>query len=143
MSYSDDPVLDAQRHYDAAHAYEERVLEAELQMSTEFMKLALRGDAGAIADFAPPVLDFSKGVSNVRNVPRRVPRLHECIREAVDSLDNEQELMQLLLNAANGMDVRADATLLLSQCAAKFAETNVDEDEFLIEDDESTDGAEE
>ena len=127
MSYSTDPVLDAQRHYDALYSHADRVREAELQMSTEFMKLALRGDAGAIADFAPPVLDFSQGVSNVRNVPKRVPRLHECIREAVDSLDNEQELMQLLLNAANGMDVRADATLLLSQCASKFAKTNVGE----------------
>jgi hypothetical protein len=127
MSYSSDPELDAQRHYDKVHAYDKRVREAELVMSTSFVNLAMRGDAGAVADFAPAVLDFSQGVANVRKIPKRVPRLHECISEAVHSLNNEQELMQLLINAANGMDVRADATLLLSQCAAKFAETNVGE----------------
>jgi hypothetical protein len=127
MSYSNDPELDAQRHCDSQHAYSQRVLAAEMAISTAFIKLAMRGDAGAVAEFAPTVLDFSQGVANVRKIPKRVPRLHECIREAIDILDNEQELMQLLLNAASGMDVRADATLLLSQCASKFAEANLGE----------------
>jgi hypothetical protein len=126
MSYSTDPLLDAQRHFDKVHAYEERVQEAELQMSTDFMKLVGAGDVGAAAEFAPRVRDYSKGVASVNSLPKRVQRLHECIEEGISYLNMEQELMQLVINAANGRDVRADAMLLMSQCAAKFAEMNVD-----------------
>lgn len=126
MSYSTDPVLDAERHTSALNRYSEAVKAAELQMSAAFVNRAQRGDAGAAAEFAPAVRDYSKGIQSADTLPKRAQRLHECIREAVDYLDTEQELMQLLINAATGLDVRADAQKFIADCASKFAQINVD-----------------
>jgi hypothetical protein len=124
--YSSDPELDAQRHFDKVYVYEERVQAAELAMSTAFVNLAMRGDAGAAAPFAPETPDYSKGIADSKTLPKRAQRLHECIREAMEYMDAEQELMQLVINAATGLDVKADAQKFIADCASKFAAMNVD-----------------
>jgi hypothetical protein len=129
MSYSSDPELDAQRHCDSEHAYSRRAHSAERVMSTDFVNLAMRGDAGAVADFAPSVADYTNGIADSKKLPKRAQRLHECLDEAVVYLEYEQKLKQLLINAALGMNVQESALKFIADCADKFAEMNVEVDQ--------------
>lgn len=98
-----DPVHDASEHGDKADKISDAIDAAEAALEREFMVLAASGNAAALEAFAPShtYLDYNRGPSTV-------------------------DLIQLVLNAASGRLVQADAAVLLSKMAASYARYNVD-----------------
>lgn len=131
MSYSTSPVVDASRHYEPIYEAQDQQDRAEQAMEADFLRACRKGDANALADWAPSVVDYkgapyAVGGKKVR--PMRVQTLAEVLRDAMDYSDGPaiEEALQLVLNAANGTDVQALATGLLERMARKFAQMNVD-----------------
>ena len=101
------------------------------EMADDFLRACRRGDANALATWAPKCTDYTGppyliGGKQVR--PQRYQTFSEVMSESLDYTDGPAliEAMQLVLNAAAGWDVKAQATDLLKRMADKFAEMNVE-----------------
>ena len=132
MSYSDDPVEDAHRH-DMEQEKAAKLLsdtsEAERGLAAEFLRAAEKGDANALAFFAPKVVDADMvkalGLSwTDKNLPMRFQTMAEVMYGQLDSPSQTfaTESMQLLLNAARSTDadLALQAGALLERMAAYF-----------------------
>lgn len=127
MSYSTNPVIDAARYWEPRYAAADRQQQAEASMSDDFLSACRHADANALAPWAPQVTDYTgKPYAVGAARPRRLQTLAECMTDALDYLDAHTELHQLLLNAAAGADVRAQATALLARLADGFASRYAD-----------------
>jgi hypothetical protein len=83
-----------------------------------FVAACRRGDANAMASFAPTVSDRDGGQH-----ARRVPLLHEVLEEAIEASCevSMSEVMQLLLNAANNnANTQAQASALLNRMIGEW-----------------------
>jgi hypothetical protein len=90
----------------------------DAQTREAFAEACRRGDANAMASFAPTVSDRDGGQH-----ARRVPLLHEVLEEAMEVSDGSvmSELMQLLLNAVNGnANTQAQASALLDRVIGEW-----------------------
>lgn len=131
MSCSTNPALDASRHYDALYARQDLEDRARADMADDFLRACRSGDANALATWAPKCTDYTGqpyliGGKQVR--PQRYQTLAECMGESLDYTDGPAsiELYQLLLNAAAGADVQAQANELLGRMAVVFAKFNAE-----------------
>ena len=126
MSYSDDPLRDAERWLAEQEAAENAAIAAQTERYAEFLSACRELDASAPATFAPMVRDFVplqpfSAVSPIR---------HQTVSEVLgDSLDldgpAQVELHQLLLNLAYGKstlaELQSQANALVVRCAAAWA----------------------
>lgn len=137
MSYSSNPVLDADRHTEEVFDLAERQQAAEVALGAKFLKLAGKADANAVCDFATTTdWDAVKRQPVDQRTATRLPQRHQTIAEVMtDALDYTDgpslcEVMQLVLNVAHGSDLvntQAQARELLGRMAAKWAHFNVGE----------------
>lgn len=131
MSYSTDPALDASRHYDALYARQDLEDRARADMADDFLRACRRGDANALATWAPKCTDYTGqpyliGGKQVR--PQRYQTVAEVMADTLDFTGGPAsvELYQLLLNAAAGADVQAQVNELLGRMAVVFAKFNAE-----------------
>ena len=121
---------DARRYSDMLDA-DERRSRAEFEMAADFLRACGKADANAVATWAPQITDW-KGplyLAGDKYVhPKRHQTLAECMGESLDYTDGPAsiELYQLLLNAAAGADVQAQANELLGRMAVVFAKFNAE-----------------
>ena len=90
----------------------------DAQTRAAFSEACRKADANALATWAPTVSDREGGQH-----ARRAPLLHEVLEEALEVSDGPvmSELMQLLLNAANGnANTQAQARALLDRMATEW-----------------------
>lgn len=131
MSYSADPVADAAAYYEPLYAAADSQANAERVLDEEFTAACAKGDANAIASFAPDVRDFycrAMGIANT--APRRAQQLHEVMQESLDypKGPSMSEAMQLILNAAYSPNLEAtrdQAKRLIERMATTWASHNV------------------
>lgn len=137
MSYSTDPVADAAAYYTAKDSYAERVTLAEQGAAANFIHACRKGDANALADFAPTVTDWNRSprpmLSDETDRPQRTQTLAEVLEESLDytSGPSKTELFQLLLNVAfssDAVNAPTQARELLQRMADKWAAFNTDVD---------------
>ena len=121
---------DARRYSDMLDAAERRS-RAEFEMAADFLRACGKADANALAPWAPRVTDYKGqpyliGGKQVR--PQRVRTLSEVMEESLDYTGgpDSAELHQLLLSAAAGADVQAQANELLGRMAVVFAKFNAE-----------------
>ena len=121
---------DARRYSDMLDS-DERRSRAEFEMAADFLRACGKADANAVVTWAPQITDgngplYLVGDKHVR--PKRYQTLAECMGDTLDYTDGPAsiELHQLLLNAAAGADVRAQATALLARLADGFASQYAD-----------------
>lgn len=134
MSYSTDPVKDADRHYGPIYAAQERMEEAREMAAGEFQDACRKCDANALATFAPMVPDYAKYGSMFAikglQTPRRYQTLAEVMRDTSKGIHTE--LMQILLNLVYGdepKDVTAcRAEHFLEDLYRKYAVETVERD---------------
>lgn len=113
------------------YSYTERMERAEAAMADDFLRACRRGDANALATWAPKCTDYTGqpyliGGTQVR--PQRMQTVAEVMADTLDFTGGPAsvELHQLLLNAAAGAPVKELAENLLKRMADKFAEMNVE-----------------
>ena len=123
MSYSTNPVQDAERHYAKIQARDSLIDQAERDVYEQFMAAALAGDANAVCKWAPMIRDFDQPPGPGGERRKRCQTFSEVLTEATDSVTGVQlyEVHQLLLNAANGANVTSQALDLLRRSASHFA----------------------
>ena len=132
MTYSTDPVVtDTVRHVDSIARFQARVDQAERAVIEDFIAACQRCDANALPSFAPMVTDWRLAKtprSAGEPAPKRMPTLSEVMAESLDYGDGPSmtEAMQLILNAANGMDVKAQAQGLIDRMATTWAKFNTE-----------------
>lgn len=136
MSYSTNPLYDAQRHYAARDKEDDAQEAAEQAMQCEFLSLCCKCDANVLAKFAPMTTDFAKQALHVVGSiplqrPMRQQLLHEVVIEALDYGvgPTTSQLVQLLLNVAYGSsyaEVQLQAAALLRDLAASFSKHNAE-----------------
>ena len=121
---------DARRYSDMLDA-DERRSRAEFEMAADFLRACGKADANAVVTWAPQITDWDSplilaGDKYVR--PKRYQTHAECMGDSLDYTDGPAsiELYQLLLNAAAGADVQAQANELLGRMAAVFAKFNAE-----------------
>ena len=122
---------DARRYSDMLDA-DERRSRAEFEMAADFLRACGKADANAVVTWAPQITDWNGplhlvGDKHVR--PKRCYQtLAECMGDTLDYTDGPAsiELYQLLLNAAAGADVQAQANELLGRMAVVFAKFNAE-----------------
>ena len=121
---------DARRYGEMLDAAERRS-RAEFEMAADFLRACGKADANAVVTWAPQITDwkgplYPVGDKHVR--PKRYQTLAECMGESLDYTDGPAsiELYQLLLNAAAGADVQAQANELLGRMAVVFAKFNAE-----------------
>lgn len=107
MSISVMESLDTVRALDAMNSRQERINAAERAVIEDFTEACRRGDANALASFAPMVTDWhlAKLPHPVGDpVPKRAQTLSEVMVESLDYAGGPDmsEAMQLILNAAYG-----------------------------------------
>ena len=115
-------------HYERMCAADDAQARAEEVMEADFLRACRAGDANALATWAPTVIDFKKpyAIGDQANRPRRAQTMEEVLREATDYLSADAEVFQLLLNVAQGADMKAVANELLQRMAQKFAAQNAE-----------------
>lgn len=121
---STNPVHDAERRHSAIQARDGAIDQAEQDMYEQFMEAVLAGDANAVCKWAPMVNDFDypPGPNGIRR--KRCQTFEEVLAYATDGQKRgvrQIEVFQLLLNAANGADVKAQAVDLMQRAASYFA----------------------
>jgi len=131
MSYSTDPVLDADRHLAERYAEQERQDDAIYGMRDSYRTECQQQDAGARATWAPLVTDYDNcrafGVGcDAPGRPTRFQTLTEVMTESLDFTNGPAmaEAMQLILNVAHGSDLAnqpAAARKLLNRMAMVYA----------------------
>lgn len=128
-----DPVAHADQYFGAMHAAQHEREKAQDQMAADFLRTCAKGDANALAFFAPMVIDWDAAKRQPRPaghpMPKRYPTLTECIGESLDYAKGPSmtEAVQLILNVAYGSDtVNApqQARALLSRMAQTFTAYN-------------------
>lgn len=123
---TDNPVFDAERHVDAledsAEAAEAQLIEATKNLETDFISFALQ-DVKVPATFSETFVDYSLGIDKKRQCYSTVA---EIMAESLDYAGGPtfEELMQLLSDAARGMEIRPQALSLVKRMAAKYAQVN-------------------
>jgi len=138
MSYSADPVLDADRHTDEMFRKSDEQDRAEMALAGRFLAMAKQADANALCDFASTTdWDAMKrqpiDQRTATRLPKRQQTLAEVMAESLDYSDGPSlsEALQLLLNVAHGADLvnaPAQARALLGRMAEKWAYFNVGKD---------------
>lgn len=115
-------------HYERMCVSDDALARAEQALEVDFLRACRAGDANAIARWAPTVIDFKVpyAIDSKAPRPRRVQTLDEVMRDALDYLDAETELFQLVLNVAQGADMKAAATSLIERLAREFATRNAE-----------------
>lgn len=121
---------DARRYSDMLDA-DERRSRAEFEMAADFLRACGEADANAVATWAPQITDWEGSMHLAGDeyvLPKRYQTLAECMGDALDYTDGPAsiELYQLLLNAAAGADVQAQANELLGRMAVVFAKFNAE-----------------
>jgi hypothetical protein len=134
MTYSTNPVEDAGRFYDAQHSRDEAIYQAEAALVESFKSACAKGDANAIVEWAPRVTDFDAmrkaGVNFGKHAQyTRCVTIAEVMNDSLDFANgpSHTEVMQLLMNVANGGDCKAQATALIDQMAKRWADANTPE----------------
>jgi hypothetical protein len=126
MSISTTESRDSRQALDAAASYNARLQAAEHAVIEELQSACEKGDANAVCLWAPMVWDenfpYRAGVQH----PLRCQTLDEVMASSLDTGDGPtmQEAMQLILNAANGMDCRAMAAGLVKRMGQTHAKYN-------------------
>jgi hypothetical protein len=138
MSYSADPVLDADRHTDEMFRKSDEQDREEMALAGRFLAMAKQADANALCDFASTTdWDAMKrqpiDPRTATRLPKRQQTLAEVMAESLDYSDGPSlsEALQLLLNVAHGADLvnaPAQARALLGRMAEKWAYFNVGKD---------------
>ena len=130
-----DPVADAGTYYDELARQDERQEQAEIAASIEFVTACAKGDANAIASFAPLTVDWAlqqkRPFVHGAIMPMRTQTLSECMNDSLDlgSGPSIAELMQLVINVAFGADsvnTPAQAREIVSRMASTWAAHNVE-----------------
>jgi hypothetical protein len=122
MSYSTNPIQDAERHHAKIQARDSLIDQAERDVYEQFMAAALAGDANAVCRWAPMVRDFDRPPGPGGERRKRCQTFAEILDESTDTRAVQQiEVFQLLLNAANGADVKAQALDLLQRSGQWYA----------------------
>lgn len=90
-----------------------------------------KADANAVVTWAPQIIDWKGPLHLVGDKyvrPKRYQTLAECMGESLDYTDGPAsiDLYQLLINAAAGADVQAQANELLGRMAVVFAKFNAE-----------------
>lgn len=114
MSYSTDPVEDAERHISAEQRYSDALAAAEDSARAELIAAANAGDSSALCAWAP------RTKSGEPIGQQRLQQLHEVMHECIELGDapSYKDLMQLVLDAANGKpDVQAKAKGMVKSMA--------------------------
>ena len=100
-------------------------------MAADYLRACGNADANAVVTWAPQITDWDSplllaGDKYVR--PKRYQTLAECMGDTLYYTDGPAsiELYQLLLNAAAGADVQAQANELLGRMAVVFAKFNAE-----------------
>lgn len=122
---------DSQRIKDAMDTLSDLQARDEIANAEDFKTACRKGDANALPSFAPMVTDWTSVKPPVvagQVMPKRVPTLSEVMAESLDYGDGPSmtEAMQLILNAANGMDVQAQAQGLIDRMASTWAKFNTE-----------------
>lgn len=122
---------DSQRIRDAMDRLSDLQAQAEITAAEDFKTACQKGDANALPNFAPMVTDWTAVKPPViagQILPRRTPTLSEVMAESLDYGDGPSmtEAMQLLLNAASGANVQAQAQGLIDRMAATWAKFNTE-----------------
>ena len=111
------------------HDYQDRRIAAEERYCKEFLQLAAKGDAGAIAEFAKERTYYSASTGANGQWPKCKQTLADVMEYALDygrDGPSHKEVMQLILNVANGHAQQDAASAMLSRMAAKAAEQTVE-----------------
>lgn len=128
--YSTDPVQDASRHMDKVFAEADRLSNAEWELDRSFTAACAKGDANALAPWAPMTRDWlSEGPASANTVPLRYQTLAELMQEATEYSHGPSpvEVLQLVLNVANGQAGAQDqAKRLIERMATAWAKQNVE-----------------
>jgi ketosteroid isomerase-like protein len=129
MSISTMESRDSVRALDAAASYDSRLQAAERAVIEDFTEACRRGDANALCQWAGMTTDWALVKPPVlagQILPRRALQLHEVMEQSLDYGDGPtmQEAMQLILNAANGMDCRSTAAGLVKRIGQTHAKYN-------------------
>lgn len=100
--------------------------DAFAKMAADFLRACGKADANAVVTWAPQITDWNDPLYLVGDKPVRPKRyrtLAECMGDTLYYTDGPDsiELYQLLLNAAAGADVQAQANELLGRMAVVFA----------------------
>ena len=133
MSFSTNPVFDADRFYAAQHMRDEQLYQAEAALVEAFTAACKRGDANAIVDWAPAVTDFDAmrkaGLPFSSRDLVRCPTLAEVMNDALDFARGPSytQVFQLLMNVANGANCQAQGSALIGEMAKRWAEHNTPE----------------
>ncbi len=136
MQYSTNPVADAEANYSARFKADEAGNKAESLMQDAYLAACRKGDANALATFAPMVKDHeaARKLQLVGDAtPLRYETLSEVLRDSLDFTTGPAlaELHQLLLNVANNHDLvnqPAHARALLLRMSSKWAWFNSSEE---------------
>jgi hypothetical protein len=125
---------DSARALDAIHAHHDAQQRAEALMIEGFMTALQKGDANALADFAPMTTDWDAARRQPRAVgapmPMRVQTLSEVLLESFDYANGptSTELFQLVINLAFGNQCHAcqqyQARALLARATDAYATHN-------------------
>jgi hypothetical protein len=130
-----DPMADAGTYYDELACQAEHMEQAEIAASIEFLKACAKGDANAIASFAPLTVDWElqqkRPFVHGAIMPMRTQTVSECMNDSLDlgSGPSIAELMQLVINVAFGTDsvnTPTQARDLVSRMASTWAAHNVE-----------------
>jgi len=127
--YSTDPVADAERHLAAVDAANDRLIKAEQQLDASFMLACIKGDANALAPWAPTVCDWLIKPTDIGTLPQRQQTLAELMQEACEYSHGPSpvEVLQLVLNVANNTPGTQDqAKRLIERMATAWAKQNVE-----------------
>jgi hypothetical protein len=124
---------------DSGPAYMDKASDAHYSSSTlqaDFLAAADKGDANALAPWAPFTTDWALIKSSAidqrtaKSLPKRAQTLAECMAESLDYGNGPSlsEAMQLILNVATGCDesTTSQARRLLERMAESFAYHNED-----------------
>lgn len=130
-----DPMADAATYYDELYKQAERQEQSEIAAAIDFVKVCAKGDANAIASFAPLTVDWAlqqkRPFIHGAKMPMRTQTVSECMNDSLDlgSGPSMAELMQLVINVAFGNDAvntPAQARDLVSRMASTWAAHNVE-----------------
>jgi hypothetical protein len=117
------------------YEWQQEAADARECCANEFLAACSKGDAGALADFAPMTTDWAKVKRPVvadAILPKRRQTLAEVLHAIVEwefeTGPNRQQLYQLLLNVASGKlppeQLKKQAQTLLESAAFEFARQN-------------------
>jgi hypothetical protein len=132
MSISVTESRDSQRILDAADQRADSHTKAEIGAIEDFQRACAKGDANAMCQWAHMTTDWEKVQAPVvagQPRPMRVQTLAEVMAESLDYAEGPSmtEAMQLILNAANGSNVQAQAQSLVDRMAKTWAKFNTEE----------------